>query len=53
MDNCMTLSDAVIQLHDIARLVEQQIGQGALSDDIRQCADRLHTFKDQNENNQR
>jgi hypothetical protein len=35
------LNDAVIQLHDIARLVEEEIGQGKLSSDIRNCADRL------------
>jgi hypothetical protein len=32
----------VIQLHDIARAVEQGIGKGQLSDDIRQCADLLN-----------
>ncbi len=37
----MYLDQAVIKLHDIARLVEQQIGTGQLSEDIRQCADRL------------
>ena len=31
----------VIRLHDIAREVEQKIGVGELSKDIRQCADRL------------
>lgn len=31
----------VIRLHDIAREVEQKIGFGELSKDIRQCADRL------------
>jgi hypothetical protein len=31
----------VIHLHDIARDVEQKIGFGDLSKDIRQCADRL------------
>jgi hypothetical protein len=31
----------VIQLHDIAREVEQQVGVGELSQDIRACADRL------------
>ena len=36
------LSDAIIKLHDIARIVEQQIGKGMLSEDIRKCADRLH-----------
>jgi hypothetical protein len=31
----------VIRLHDIAREVEQKIGVGAISKDIRACADRL------------
>jgi hypothetical protein len=31
----------VIRLHDIAREVEQQVGVGELSQDIRACADRL------------
>jgi hypothetical protein len=31
----------VIRLHDIAREVEQQVGVGELSKDIRACADRL------------
>jgi hypothetical protein len=35
---------AVIDLHWIAYLVETKIGIGQLSDDIRQCADRLHTI---------
>lgn len=35
------LEYAVIRLHDIARLVEEQIGVGELSKDIRRCADRL------------
>ena len=38
----MELQDRIIQLHDIARAVEQQIGQGQLSEDIRKAADRLH-----------
>jgi hypothetical protein len=35
---------AVIQLHDIARRIEQDrnLGKGALSEDIRKAADRLH-----------
>lgn len=37
-----TLEQTVIDLHDIARLVEQKIGHGQLSDDIRQTADRLN-----------
>ena len=32
----------VIRLHDIAREVEQKIGVGELSKDIRVCADRLN-----------
>ena len=36
------LEQAVINLHDIARLVEQQLGKGALSEDLRKCADQLH-----------
>ena len=31
----------VIRLHDIAREVEQKVGIGELSKDIRECADRL------------
>lgn len=40
----MDLTSHVIQLHDIARAVEQNIGKGQLSDDIRQCADRLNAL---------
>lgn len=38
----MTLDEAVVQLHNVARIVEQEIGIGLLSEDIRDCADRLH-----------
>ena len=38
----MDLQDKIVQLHDIARAVEQQIGVGQLSEDIRKAADRLH-----------
>ena len=37
----MELKDKIIQLHDIARAVEQEIGKGQLSEDIRKAADRL------------
>jgi hypothetical protein len=37
----MDFKDEIIKLHDIARKVEQQIGVGQLSEDIRQAADRL------------
>ncbi len=36
------IADAVIKLHDIARMVESKVGQGLLSADIRDCANRLH-----------
>lgn len=36
------LSEAVISLHDIARLIEQRLGKSNLTEDVRQCADRLH-----------
>jgi hypothetical protein len=32
----------VIHLHDVARKVEQEIGLGELSKDLRKIADRLH-----------
>ena len=38
------LKYAVIQLHDIARLVEKKIGTGELSKDIRELADRLDSI---------
>jgi hypothetical protein len=38
----MIMQDAVVQLHYLAGQVEQEIGQGQLSEDIRKCADRLH-----------
>jgi hypothetical protein len=38
----MDLQYAVIALHDIAREIETQVGQGQLSGDVRRCADRLH-----------
>ena len=36
------LVDAVVMLHEIARVVAAEIGIGKLHDDIRNCADRLH-----------
>jgi hypothetical protein len=40
----MTFDEAVIKLHEVARLIEQQIGTGQLSEDVRHCADRLSTL---------
>jgi hypothetical protein len=38
----MELKDEIIKLHDIARKIEQEIGKGQLSEDIRKAADRLN-----------
>lgn len=40
----LKLIDAVIALHDIARLIESEVGEGNLSADIRNVADRLHLY---------
>ena len=45
----LKLVDAVIQLHDIARLVESEVGEGNLSHDIRTVADRLHQYSIQDD----
>jgi len=39
-----TNETAVIELHNIARFVETNIGIGKLSEDIRNCADGLHAI---------
>lgn len=38
----LALVDAVITLHEIAGLVEAQVGRCNLSDDLRNCANRVH-----------
>jgi hypothetical protein len=38
----MNFKDEIIKLHDIARKIEQEIGVGQLSEDIRKAADRLN-----------
>jgi len=38
----MPTEEDIIKLHDIARKIEQEIGVGQLSQDIRKAADRLH-----------
>lgn len=40
----LKLVDAVIQLHGIASLVEAEVGDGTLSQGIRELADRLHLY---------
>ena len=36
-----TLDQVVIKLHDLARIVEREVGVGQLSEDMRKSADRL------------
>lgn len=38
----------IIRLHDIARVVEEKVGVGELSKDIRACADRLSDINKSN-----
>jgi len=47
----MTAAEAVMQLHDIARWLENNVGQGQLSADVRNCADRLHMISQPFESN--
>jgi hypothetical protein len=42
LDKIKNPSQAVICLHDIARYIEKQYGNGALSLDLRRVADRLN-----------
>jgi hypothetical protein len=35
------LEDLVIHFHDLSRMIEREIGVGQLSQDIRNCANRL------------
>lgn len=45
----LKLVDAVIQLHDIARSVKEEIGDGELVESIRWAADRLHIYSIQDD----
>ena len=45
----LKLVDAVIQLHDIAQLVEEEAGEGKLSKRIRDVADQLHLYSIQDD----
>lgn len=36
------LIEAVIKMHEAARIIYQDVGDGKLSNDIRDCADRLN-----------
>jgi len=37
-------TDAIMMLHQIARMIETKMGKGLLSEDIRDCADRLQAL---------
>ena len=47
----MPLEQRVIDLHNIAREIEQEIGRGKLSEDLRNCADRLHNLVNTHDTN--
>ena len=47
----LVLVDAVIALHEIARTVEEEVGQDSLSQEIRNCADKLHLLSIQDSKN--
>ena len=36
-----TLEDVVIKLHELARIIEREVGVGSMSQDVRRSADRL------------
>lgn len=38
------LEEAVLSLHDIARLIESKIGRGILAEDLRNAADTLSSL---------
>ena len=40
----ISLDDRVVQLHEIARQIEREVGVGQLSDDIRDIAERLNNL---------
>jgi len=42
MLDVINLQERVSQLHDIARQIEREIGNGALSEALRQAADKLN-----------
>ena len=41
MNRSYDLEDAVMQLHNIARLIEREVGFGVLAQDVRKNADDL------------
>ena len=38
------LVDACIATHEIAKIIEEEIGKGGLSEVLRSCADRIHDY---------
>lgn len=53
MKDYHSLDMAVLDLHNIARLIETEIGKGNLSEDIRKSADRLHALIKENYTNEK
>ena len=47
----LVLVDAVIALHEVARVVEEEVGINNLYDDIKNCANRLHILSIQDSKN--
>ena len=47
----LALVDAVVALHEIARIVAEEVGEGNLHDDLRNCAHRLHLLSIQDNKN--
>lgn len=42
MSKIHTFETAILELQDIARLIEREVGKGLLSADIRDCAKRVN-----------
>jgi hypothetical protein len=45
----LKLVDAVIQLHEVARVVEEELTENPISEIIRELADRLHEYSIQDD----
>lgn len=43
-----TLEEVVIKLHDLARIIEREMGRGTLAHDVRKSADGLNELLKRN-----
>jgi hypothetical protein len=43
-----TLEEVVVNLHDLARIIEREIGRGTLASDVRKSADTLNDLLKRN-----